>query len=171
MLRKATQKDFKTICKLINDGKKLLKLQGINQWQHGTPNEDIIKLDIEMENSYVYEIDNNVIATAMINFDKDRVYEEYNIWHNSDNYAAIHRFVIDKNYLGSGFSNKFIQVIKEYVYKKGVSTIRIDTHENNLKMQRLLIRNDFCYCGEVKLYLEDEKEDKKRLAYDYIIIK
>lgn len=79
MLRKATQKDFKTICKLINDGKKLLKLQGINQWQHGTPNEDIIKLDIEMENSYVYEIDNNVIATAMINFDKDRVYEEYNI--------------------------------------------------------------------------------------------
>ena len=45
--------------------------------------------------------------------------------------------------------------------EKGVPSIKVDTHENNIPMQSLLKKNGFEYCGVV--YLED---GGKRVAFE-----
>ena len=49
---------------------------------------------------------------------------------------------------------------------KNVNSLRVDTHEENLSMQRLVAKNQFQYCGIV--YMAD---GGKRFAYEYVFEK
>ena len=80
MLRKAKNNELDKILQIINEGKQFLKQQGINQWQHGSPGCSDVENDIKQETSYVYELDGEIVGTAMLNtYDAD--YEKYlTIW-------------------------------------------------------------------------------------------
>ena len=57
---------------LIEEGREFLKEQGVNQWQHGSPSRDLIINDIKDDISYIYEISDEIVATAMLTtFDED----------------------------------------------------------------------------------------------------
>lgn len=47
---------------------------------------------------------------------------------------------------------------------KEIKSIRIDTHQDNKSMQRLILKNNFEYCGII--YVEDGSE---RLAYEKVL--
>jgi RimJ/RimL family protein N-acetyltransferase len=49
---------------------------------------------------------------------------------------------------------------EEFCRKKGVSLLRIDTHEDNKRMQHILAKNGFVYCGIVL------QNGSDRLAYE-----
>ena len=66
MLRKAKSTELDEIMLIIEDGREFLRQQGINQWQHGSPSKETIEQDIKEQTSYVYEIDRNIVATAML---------------------------------------------------------------------------------------------------------
>ena len=51
--------------------------------------------------------------------------------------------------------------ISEITSIKGIKNIKIDTHEDNLIMQKLLEKNSFKYCGVI--YLLD---GSKRIAFE-----
>lgn len=51
--------------------------------------------------------------------------------------------------------------MEELCLSKGVHSIKIDTHEENISMQRLLKKNKFQYRGVI--YLED---GNKRIAFE-----
>lgn len=57
-----------------------------------------------------------------------------------------------------------IQNAEAMCNEKEVRSIRVDTHRDNISMQKMLLKNGFKYCGII--YLKDGSE---RLAYDKLL--
>lgn len=161
--RKAVEIDVNDIMNIIKQSQVYFKKQGIDQWQNNYPNTETISSDVANKNSYVLLKDNNIVATAAVSFDGEKTYESIydGEWISNDEYAVIHRIAVDKNYKGLGLSSEIIKNVKELCLNRGIHSIKIDTHEKNLSMQKLLNKNKFQYCGII--YLDDKS---KRIAFE-----
>lgn len=166
IFRKTTEKDIDDVMKIIDEAKDYFKREGIDQWQNGYPNSDTIYADIQNNNSYVLEIENNIIATAMVSFEKDKTYNKIyeGEWLSNKDYAVIHRIAVSKNSKGKGIAASIINRVEELCKEKDINSIKIDTHKDNISMQRLLEKTGFKYCGII--FLED---NSKRIAFEKVI--
>ena len=166
MLKKANSTEIEEIMSVIKDGKEFLKQQGINQWQHGSPGCSDIEKDIKQETSYVYELDGEIVGTAMLNtYDAD--YEKYlTIWTKCNNYLVIHRLAVKKEYRSQGIGHKFMNDIILFAKENSVEYIRIDTHKDNVIMRKYLSKNNFKELDEIKLSIKNSLDDKERIAYE-----
>lgn len=166
MLRKANSTEIEEIMSVIEDGKEFLKQQGINQWQHGSPGRSDVENDIKQETSYVYELDGEIVGTAMLNtYDAD--YEKYlTIWTKCNNYLVIHRLAVKKEYRSQGIGHKFMNDIILFAKENSVEYIRIDTHKDNVIMRKYLSKNNFKELDEIKLSMKNSLDDKERIAYE-----
>ncbi|MCM8710326.1 GNAT family N-acetyltransferase [Clostridium sp. SYSU_GA19001] len=161
--RKTVEEDIISIMKIINAAQTYFKEQGIDQWQNGYPNYNSIENDINNGYSYVLDENDKIIGTAAVSFDGEKTYENiYNgAWITNEEYAVVHRIAVDSNYKGQGIASIIIKNIEDLCINKGVHSIKIDTHKENLSMQKLLQKNGFKYCGII--YLEDGNE---RIAFE-----
>ncbi len=161
--RKAVKVDVNSIINIIKQAQAYFKENTVNQWQDNYPNFETVEKDIINKRGYVLLKDDNVVGTVVVSFDKDKNYEYiYNGgWVSDDKYAVIHRMAVDSNYKGIGLSSVIIKNIEKLCLGKGMHSIRIDTHKENISMQRLLQKNEFKYCGII--YLEDKS---KRIAFE-----
>ena len=166
MLRKANSTEIEEIMSVIEDGKEFLKQQGINQWQHGSPGCSDVENDIKQETSYVYELDGEIVGTAMLNaYDAD--YEKYpTIWTKCNNYLVIHRLSVKKECRSQGVSHKFMNDIILFAKENSVEYIRIDTHKDNVIIRKYLSKNNFKELDEIKLSIKNSLDDKERIAYE-----
>lgn len=165
-LRKSRENDLKYIIEIINEAKEFLKESKIDQWQQGYPNEEVILKDIENQHSYVLEDDNKIIGTVALSFDGEETYDLIydGKWISNNEYAVIHRIAASKKCNIKGIGTEIIKNIEKICIDKGIENIKIDTHEKNLVMQKLLEKNNFKYCGVI--YLEDKA---KRVAFEKVI--
>lgn len=165
-LRKSRKDDLKYIIEIINEAKEFLKESKIDQWQQGYPNEEVILRDIENQHAYVLEDNNKIIGTVALAFDKEKTYDLIydGKWISNNEYAVIHRIAASRRYNIKGTGTEIIKSIEKICKDKGIKSIKIDTHEENLVMQKLLNKNDFKYCGVI--YLEDKA---KRIAFEKVI--
>lgn len=166
MLRKAKITELDEIMLIIEDGREFLRQQGINQWQHGSPSKETIEQGIKEQTSYVYEIDRNIVATAMLtNYDRD--YENYpTLWSKCDNYLVIHRMATLKNIRNQGIGRQFLSAIVGFAKKENIDYIRIDTHKDNKIMRKFLSDFGFVELDEIKLIMKNNLDDKERIAYE-----
>ena len=166
--RKTIKTDINSVMNIIRQAQEYFKEQGINQWQDNYPNPEVINTDITRGESYVLLKNNNIVATAAVSFDGEKTYESIyeGKWITKDKFAVIHRIAVDNNYKGLGLSSKIIKHVEELCLSKEVYSIKIDTHEENISMQKLLKKNDFKYCGII--YLEDKS---KRVAFEKVLNK
>lgn len=164
--RKTTIEDINNIMNIINEAKEYFKKNRINQWQDGYPNSDTIYTDIKNNSSYVLESENKILATAMVSFKEDKTYKNiYNgQWLNNGDYAVIHRIAVSEKVKGNGIASAIIKEVEGLCKENGVTSIKIDTHKENISMQKLLEKNAFKYCGII--YLEDGSE---RIAFEKLI--
>lgn len=161
--RKTNHKDIENVMEIIKQSQQYFKEQGIDQWQNGYPNPQVIKNDIDNNNSYVLLKDRKILATTAISFDGEETYNEIHDgkWLSNDDYAVIHRIAVDTNHKGLGLAGKIIKEAEKKCSERGVKSIKVDTHEDNKSMQKLLLKNGFEYCGVI--YLED---GAKRIAFE-----
>lgn len=164
-LRKSVNEDINNIMQIIDEAKEALKEQGIDQWQNGYPNADVIRNDILNNDSYVFIKNNEIVATSAVSFDGEKTYDKIydGSWITNDEFAVIHRIAISNKYKGTGIASEIIKMIEAICLDKNVHSIKVDTHEFNIPMQKLLKKNDFKYCGVI--YLEDKS---KRVAFEKI---
>lgn len=164
--RKSNKTDINNIMNIIREAQAYFKVQGINQWQNDYPNVETINNDIENNHSYVLLKDHNIVATAAVSFNGEKTYDSIceGQWISNNEYAVIHRIAVDNNYKGLGLSSQIIKNVEEVCLEKGVHSIKVDTHEENLSMQKLLKKNEFQYCGII--YLED---GSKRIAFEKVL--
>ena len=66
---KAKISDIDEIMDIIKVAQEDFKNKGIDQWQNNYPNADIIKEDIENNNSYVLKEEGKIIGTTALFFD------------------------------------------------------------------------------------------------------
>lgn len=163
--RKTVEKDVDKIMKIIKQAQEYFKGQGINQWQNNYPNTEVINNDIANGESYVLVNDNTIVATVAVSFDGEKTYEAIyeGEWITNDEFAVIHRIAVGNDYKGLGISSEIIKHIEKLCLSRGVQSIKADTHEENLSMQRLLKKNDFKYCGII--YLES---GDRRVAFEKV---
>ncbi|GFZ31647.1 N-acetyltransferase [Clostridium zeae] len=164
--RRTVEADISSIMNIIRQAQAYFKQNGIDQWQNGYPNEVVIKNDIANEHSYVLLKDDSIVGTAAISFDGEKTYDEIyeGQWLSNDAFAVIHRIAVDNECKGLGLSSIIIKNVEELCHSRGVNSIKVDTHVENLSMQRLLKKNGFQYCGII--YLEDKN---KRVAFEKMI--
>ena len=156
---KANKNDLDEIQLLVKENQKYLKDNGIPQWINGYPDNNILLDDINHDGLFIVKDDDKLIGM----FAKRDYEETYDVidgkWLSDTPYVVIHRLAISNEYKRKGITTYIFNELK-----KNHSHIRVDTHELNKGMNSCLIKNDFKYCGIIKL-----KDNSLRNAYEYII--
>ena len=158
-IRKTVATDIFRIAEIYENAKRFMRENGNpNQWNSGTPNVQTAKEDMERGVGYVVEENNQIIATFMFSLEGEPTYAKIydGAWLNDAPYGVIHRIAVAEQ--GKGIIGFCI----EECFSK-CKNLRIDTHRDNLPMQRALQKRGFQYCGII--YLENGDE---RLAYQKV---
>lgn len=168
-LKKADKNDLPVILSIVEDGIISLKKQGLPQWQNGYgPQENQLLADIEKQESYLLMVDGEIYGTAALVSGVDDVYTAIKDgqWSGNDSeYRSIHRFALAAKATGKGFAKRFLRLLAESAQESGCNDIRIDTHPENIKMQKAILGAGFTYRGMVEFPIPDGK----RKAYQIIM--
>ncbi|MFM1538755.1 hypothetical protein [Helcococcus bovis] len=160
MIRLAKIDDFNSILDVYKIARTLMKETGNpNQWGDNRPTEEAVLEDIKASKMYVIEENTEILGLFSL---QDFDYDYVNIdgkWLNDEKYIVIHKVA------SSGNKKGIFSEIINYVSSK-TKNIRIDTHEDNKVMQKLLVDNGFTYCGVVFI-----ERKLKRRAYHLVIKK
>ncbi|AKP68236.1 GNAT family N-acetyltransferase [Companilactobacillus ginsenosidimutans] len=165
-LRKANLDDLDAIMDIINEAKALLKKDGSTQWQNGSPNREKIEKDIDLGFSNVLIVDGEIAATAALYTTPDPTYAKIydGAWSaTADPYATTHTVAISSKFRGMHLSKFLFSNLTTLAVEKGFHNLRIDTHEMNVRMQRLA--KSFGYVQRGIIYIDSTPEGK-RLAFE-----
>lgn len=160
----AQKENILTVMRLMNDAKAFLKEQGIDQWQNGYPNEESIAADIEAAGGYLLTEGGMTVGYLYLGFDGEPTYQTIaGNWKTAGSYAVIHRLTISAAFRGQGLASAAFKLAERLVKERGVGSIRVDTGEANKRMQHVVTKNGFEYCGVVRV------SDGERLAYEKVL--
>ena len=168
-IRLSLLSDVPRIVAILDDAKALLKSLEIDQWQDGYPNAEQIENDIKNKESYVVLNDeNNIVATTMFTLKPDATYKKVidGNWQidESKPYGVIHRLALSKDFRGQGIAKFVFQYFHNQLKEKGIESLKIDTHEDNLGMQSLIKKMGYQYCGIIYT-----SYGARRLAFEKVI--
>ena len=129
------------------------------QWGHEYPSEALVRQDIAQGVCHVISGDGVIHGVFALIGGEDPSYARIDggAWRNGEPYLTIHRIA------GDGAVHGLFRCAAEYA-KALSDNVRVDTHENNRTMQRLIEANGFVRCGIVYM-LEDSSP---RIAYHWV---
>lgn len=166
-MRKAEIKDLKKIVNIIENAKKSLKDEGIDQWQIGSMNEDFLKGQIATGKSFVYEDQGVVCAYSFLSDDNEEAYKPWEDDFEGRKPLTIHTFAVGMDMIKRGIATKFFIDIIIYAEKNSFDALRIDTHEDNFKMRGLINKLGFRKIGQI--FIDEEGTKKPRICYERIL--
>ena len=157
MIRLATKQDVEAIMSVYDLARKTMRKSGNDvQWVGGYPRKETVEQDIRENQAYVYEEGQQIHAVFVLQYGEEPTYGIIDgSWKNEEPYATIHR--VGSDGVVKGIFEKCVCYCKEES-----KNLRIDTHESNQVMQYLIKKNQFEYCGIVKM-----ADGTTRLAYQY----
>ena len=162
-IRPAKKEDIENIMPLYTYAKKFMAAHGnSSQWSGNYPaREDILK-DIANDNYYVCTSDNElgkIVAGFAFIIGREPNYTviENGTWHSDRPYGTIHR--IASNGQAKGIARSCFDFCRSKI-----NCLRIDTHADNLPMQKAIGSYGFRYCGIIHV-----ADGTPRNAYDLVI--
>ncbi|HBI6990284.1 TPA: GNAT family N-acetyltransferase [Clostridium perfringens] len=164
--RQAKISDLDQIVEIIELSKKYLKETKVDQWQDGYPAKEDLRRDIESGNSYVLTNKDEIVATTVISLDGESTYNSIfnGEWITNEEYIVMHRVAVHNKYKGKGIFKELIKEAESLALNNDIFSIKIDTHRDNVSMQRAVVKNNFKRCGII--YLGDGSE---RIAFEKVI--
>lgn len=179
---KATENYISDISQLYDMGRKILSERGVDQWQDGYPNAQSAADDVESGIAYLL-VDSSkdsspaeynsstlplhIYGVASIAFGHEPTYDlvDGEGWQTGDlPYVFIHRVVVSQDEKGKGLTKAFFDFAEDMAKRQDAASLRCDTHEDNLAMQRAMEKYGFKSRGTI--YLED---GSPRIAYEKIL--
>ncbi|WP_125590000.1 GNAT family N-acetyltransferase [Companilactobacillus jidongensis] len=168
-LRQAHSDDFERVAEIISGAKKTLFDRGVNQWQQGYPDEEILRRDIEEGINYVLMLDGIIVGTAALQQGYDRDYQKISDGRWSEDsevtYSIIHRIAVEAGHQSKMLYIALIQQLMTMSYHLGYHDVRIDTHPDNLVMQHVITDSGFVEKGIITL----DADDGVRKAYQILL--
>lgn len=154
-IRLATTADLPSINAIYTFARtQMAKDNNPTQWGKSHPAPKLLEADIAANHLYVIEEAGNIGGVFAFILGEDPTYQQIEgSWLNDQPYGTIHR--IAGNGKVKGIFNKALAFCEQLK-----PNIRIDTHQNNKRMQHLIEKNGFTYCG---IILTDD--NTPRLAY------
>ena len=162
LIRKTLPGDLDRIEEIYTAAKEYMRINGNpTQWNTDSPSRKTAEEDMKNGVGYVCEDSGEVVAVFMFAIGPDEIYDKIydGAWLSDESYAVMHRVAVGKH--GAGIIDFcFSECLKMF------PNIRIDTHKDNIPMQKVLKRSGFEYCG--KIYLKNGDE---RIAFQNILSK
>lgn len=139
------------ILMVIDAARQLMRESGNHtQWTNGYPSIHQIEQDINNKEAFVICHQNQIKGYFFLaigeNPEPTYTIIENGSWLNSKPYGVIHRLASDNSIKG------IADAAFDFAFSK-IDNIRVDTHGDNLPMQRYLKSRNFHYCGII--YVSD----------------
>ena len=161
-IRNSTPDDFPRIMEIYSYARAFMADHGNpNQWGPTQwPPEDLIRQDIRDGNSYVcINEQGTVIGTFFFIFGEDiePVYRRIDdgAWLDDGPYGVVHRLAGDGSEKGIG------EFCLNWAFAQ-CGHLKVDTHSDNIVMQKLIRKLGFTHCGTIYV----EEDDYPRLAFE-----
>ncbi|MFV8290507.1 GNAT family N-acetyltransferase [Aerococcus viridans] len=150
-LRQSVEGDMAQLAKMLEDAIALLAMNNVDQWQNGTISSKMLLDAIMHDQAFVWEQrDATGIAGFCVLNTYDELYEETlaeGEWTVDGPYLAIHRVMVSQHLRGRKVSTQMFLDIKKMGVDSNIASLRIDTHPDNIIMQKTLKRNGFVRTG------------------------
>ena len=160
-IRKAAEPDLGRIMEVYAIARAFMADHG-NPHQWGPTNwppEPLVRNDIAQGKSYVCEFDGRIVGVFYFDFGKDieptYAHIEDGSWADESPYGVVHRIASDGSVKGVG------RTCLEWAFRQ-CGHMRIDTHGDNVVMQRLLAKLGFDHRGTIYV----EEDDYPRFAFE-----
>ncbi|MCI6636484.1 MAG: GNAT family N-acetyltransferase [Clostridiales bacterium] len=172
--QKAGEAQIERLAALYADARAAIAAFSIDQWQDGYPRVSDIENDIRRDELWIGMTGERIDCAAALLCGKpgetsvehtyDRIEDGAWLTCTRTEYAAVHRVACASWARGTGCASRMMTYLAELARGKGKLSLRIDTHEGNLAMRKMLAKNGFVYCGVIYLAGGD-----KRVAYERIL--
>lgn len=145
-IQKAKITDLPQLEKIYAGAREKMRAAGNpNQWGNNYPPTELITKDILLGRNYIVLDNDHIAGTFVMLTDPDPSYSQIDgAWLNNAPYATIHRLASLDGYHG------IFAAVADYVASR-YDNVRADTHQDNLRMQHLLQKYGFRYCGNILL--------------------
>lgn len=172
IIHSTTPSDLPAVMAIIEEARRTIAALGIDQWQNGSPNRAMIEEDIARGQGRAVTLGGKTVGTFALIFDGEPTYTvmEGGSWSLPDrtetgewSYLAIHRVAISVESRGSGVSTAIIRYAEDTARALGRAALRIDTHEGNVVMRRMLEKHGFALRGVIHLENGDPRVAYERL--------
>ena len=160
LVRVAKEEDLAKVLEVYKTAREFMKQTGNpTQWGDWYPPKEYLVDDINNQRLYLLESDGEINGAFMFFIGEDPNYAviEDGKWRKDKEYGVIHR-VASNGKIKGVFTTVFNFVLSKTDY------LRIDTHSDNVVMQKVLKKHGFVPCGRVFM-LDD---GTPRIAFDYI---
>ena len=151
--------DLDAILSVYADARRFMKEAGNpDQWGNGYPPCEVVEADLGAGHLYLCREGETILGVFCYFEGVEPVYEAMTegTWQNDAPYGVIHRIAVSEAGRGRGVA----RFCFDHAFDR-CHNLKIDTHRDNLPMQRALAKAGFAYCGVVH-YPERGGE---RLAY------
>lgn len=154
-IRKTTRDDLEQVLALFEAARQFMRDNGNpNQWGNNHPPRHVIEDDIAKGNSYVCEDEERgtILATFYFNEGPDPTYNKIHegSWLDDSPYSVVHRITASREVRGTA------SYCMQWCFERS-GNLRIDTHRDNIPMQKALLKNGFVRCGIIYLESGDER--------------
>ena len=161
-IEKATIASLEAVMRIYEDARAYMRSTGnATQWAGGYPSEALIRENMEKGNFYLCLDDGEIVGVFYFAMENDPTYERIyeGAWLSDEPYAVIHRIAVSRDSHGKGVA----AFIFDSCFAK-CPNLRIDTHRDNLPMQRALEKRGFVRCGIIYLANGDERIAFQRIC-------
>lgn len=149
-IKKAKIDDVGEIMRTVKCAVADMHEQGVYQWDHTYPSEEIITDDLNEGNLYVYVDENIIKGFIVLNEYEDKEYKELNWKYNEGKHLVVHRLCVNPKYKGKGIATKLIEYAGIYGRDNNYSAIRLDTFIDNKPACRLYEKHGYNIVGALE---------------------
>ena len=149
-IRKTRPEELAAVMGMYEEARQFMRENGNpTQWGTTEPRRERIEQDIRQGNSYVCECDGRIAATFFFAVMEDPTYAKIydGAWAEDAPYGVVHRITTDRKTKGAA------SFCLSWAFAQAGGHLRIDTHADNIVMQKLLAKNGFAFRGII--YVED----------------
>ena len=152
-IRKAEFADLPRMMEIYAQARDYMRRNGNpTQWVNGYPSEEKIREDITAGESWLCTENGEILGVFCFFLHNDPTYDVIyeGSWLNDEPYGVIHRIAVAQHRRG----------VASFCYDFALSkctNLRIDTHRDNVPMQRSLQKNGFHRCGIIHLQNGDPR--------------
>ena len=146
IIRKTEPEDIPAVMQIYAEARAFMRENGNPaQWREGTPEQELIEQDIRGGKSYVCVVGGETAAVFYFCVEQDPAYASIRgAWLDGGEYGVVHRLA-----KRTGAPKGIGAFCINWCFARHAN-IKIDTHENNAPMRKLLANLGFAYCGVVR---------------------
>ena len=153
---KASAEQIDEILKIYASARRFMRENGnMEQWNGNYPSRELLEEDVAQKKLYLCVEEGEVLGVFYYAEENDPTYAEIfdGAWLNDRPYGVMHRVAMASRGRGAA------SFCMAYCYAR-CKNLKIDTHKDNIPMQKALERNGFVRCGIIHLANGDP-----RIAY------